>query len=78
MVNLGDELLSKDRFPLLELVPMSSIILDNSINHKTMRSAVLEYRQTQDLEAHERAALASILDHVRDKRITASSSPRRT
>ena len=48
---------------------MRSSILGDSINHKTMRSAVLEYRQTNDLEAHERAALAGILDHVRDKRI---------
>jgi SAM-dependent methyltransferase len=48
---------------------MRSSILGDSINHETMRSAVRDYRQTNDLEAHERAALASILNHVRDKRI---------
>src|SRR5215510_4199770 len=48
---------------------MGSDIIVDSINHETMRSAVLEYRQTEDLEVHERAALARIVDHVRDKRI---------
>ena len=48
---------------------MSSNIFVDSINHETMRSAVLEYRQTEDLEPHERAALSSIIEHVRDKRI---------
>jgi SAM-dependent methyltransferase len=48
---------------------MSSNIFVDSINHETMRTAVLEYRQTEDLEVHERAALSSIIEHVRDKRI---------
>ena len=48
---------------------MSSNIFVDSINHETMRTAVLEYRQTEDLEAHERAALASIIEHIRDKAI---------
>ena len=48
---------------------MTTSILVDSINHETMRSAVLEYRRTEDLETHERAALASIVDHVQDKRI---------
>jgi len=48
---------------------MSSQIIVDTLNHETMRSAVLEYRQTEDLEPHERAALASISEHIRDKRI---------
>jgi len=48
---------------------MSSNIFVDSINHETMRSAVLEYRQTDDLEIHERAALSTIIEQVRNKRI---------
>jgi ubiquinone/menaquinone biosynthesis C-methylase UbiE len=41
----------------------------DTINRLTMRSAVHEYLWTDELETHERAALASVIDTVRGKRI---------
>ena len=47
---------------------MNTKIID-SINRQTMRSVVTEYRWADDLQSHERAALSSILERVRGKRI---------
>jgi SAM-dependent methyltransferase len=41
----------------------------DSINRVTMRAVVREYLWTDELESHERAALASVMEKVRGKRI---------
>jgi SAM-dependent methyltransferase len=48
---------------------MSSQGAVDAINRITMRSAVREYLWTDELETHERAALTSVIDKVRNKRI---------
>jgi SAM-dependent methyltransferase len=48
---------------------MATHVIVDHINRATMRSVVHEYRFSDELETHERAALALVSDRMRDRRI---------